>query len=116
MSEMRVRLEKKFRFEAAHWLPEVEGEHKCRRIHGHGFTVEIAVEGEVKPEKGWLIDFNEITEAWEPLQAELDHKYLNEIEGLESPTSENLSFWICASIRTLLACVQIIICQVKSKG
>ena len=89
-----MRLEKTFRFEAAHWLPNVPEGHKCRRMHGHSFRVTIVVSGEVDPSTGWVIDFGVIKEAFEPLEKQLDHYCLNEIEGLENPTSEVLVKWI----------------------
>lgn len=91
---MKVRLQKTLRFEAAHWLPKVPEDHKCRRIHGHGFKIDISIEGDVDPEMGWLLDFNTIAEAWAPLHKQLDHHLLNDIEGLENPTSELLAKWI----------------------
>lgn len=91
---MIVELTKKFTFEAAHRLPNTPEGHKCRRLHGHSFTIELLVKGEVDPESGWLIDFADISAAWQPLHAQLDHYYLNEVPGLENPTSENLSRWI----------------------
>jgi len=95
---MIVELKKKFTFEAAHSLPNTPEGHKCRRLHGHSYTIEIEVKGEVGEHSGWLIDFTDIKTAWEPLHAELDHYYLNEIEGLENPTSEVLSGWIWARL------------------
>jgi 6-pyruvoyltetrahydropterin/6-carboxytetrahydropterin synthase len=89
-----VELSKTFTFEAAHRLPNVPADHKCRRLHGHSFKIEIVVRGPVDPETGWLMDFAQIREAFEPLHRRLDHYYLNEIEGLENPTSENLARWI----------------------
>ena len=83
-----------FTFEAAHWLPTFPEGHKCRQVHGHSFAVEIAVEGEVDPVKGYLIDFGEIKAACEPIRKRLDHQCLNEIEGLENPTAEMLARWI----------------------
>src|SRR5215831_19584136 len=91
---MLVDLVKEFSFEAAHRLPRVPEDHKCARLHGHSFRCEIAVRGEVDPKTGWFIDYAEITEAFEPLRQRLDHYYLNEIEGLENPTSEHLARWI----------------------
>jgi 6-pyruvoyltetrahydropterin/6-carboxytetrahydropterin synthase len=89
-----MRLEKTFRFEAAHWLPHVPEGHKCGRMHGHSFRVTIAVEGEMDPHSGWVIDYGDIKSAFAPLEQQLDHFCLNEIEGLENPTSEVLSKWI----------------------
>jgi 6-pyruvoyltetrahydropterin/6-carboxytetrahydropterin synthase len=89
-----VELVKEFRFEAAHLLPHVPPDHKCRRLHGHSFRCEIAVRGEVDEEMGWFIDYGEIATAFAPLWQELDHHYLNEIPGLQNPTSENLVSWI----------------------
>jgi 6-pyruvoyltetrahydropterin/6-carboxytetrahydropterin synthase len=89
-----VELSKTFTFEAAHRLPNVPADHKCRRLHGHSFKIEIVVRGPVDPETGWLMDFAQIREAFEPVHRRLDHYYLNEIEGLENPTSENLARWI----------------------
>lgn len=91
---MEVELREQFGFEAAHRLPKTPEGHKCRRLHGHSFKVTIEIKGEVDEETGWLIDFAEIEEAWEPLHDELDHYYLNEVPGLENPTSERLARWI----------------------
>ncbi len=91
---MKVELRKRFQFEAAHLLPLLSADHKCRRLHGHSFQVEIAVAGECDPRLGWLIDYAEISEAFQPLWQQLDHRYLNEIEGLENPTSEIIAKWI----------------------
>ncbi|MEC9372927.1 MAG: 6-carboxytetrahydropterin synthase QueD [Planctomycetota bacterium] len=91
---MRVRLVKSFGFEAAHFLPTFPEGHKCRRMHGHSFRVEIIVEGDVAPEKGYLVDYGEIKRAIRPMEERLDHRILNEIEGLENPTSEVIAAWI----------------------
>jgi 6-pyruvoyltetrahydropterin/6-carboxytetrahydropterin synthase len=95
----RVRLVHEFRFEAAHRLPNVPDGHKCARLHGHSFKVEIAIAGEVDPKTGWLIDFARLHELWMPLWEKLDHRYLNEVEGLSNPTSEVLAKWIWDRIR-----------------
>lgn len=91
---MRVYLTKRFRFEAAHALPTFPEGHKCRRLHGHSFKVDIVVAGEVDERRGYLVDYGEIKEACRPLERQLDHHYLNEIAGLENPTSEMLARWI----------------------
>jgi 6-pyruvoyltetrahydropterin/6-carboxytetrahydropterin synthase len=100
---MKVRLVHEFRFEAAHRLPRVPAGHKCARLHGHSFKVELAVAGPVDPETGWFIDFQRLYDAWAPLHALLDHNYLNEVEGLENPTSEVLAGWIWQRIKPRLA-------------
>lgn len=99
---MNVRLVHEFRFEAAHTLPRVPEGHKCRRMHGHSFKVELALEGPVDPHTGWFIDFGDIHAAWEPLHRVLDHNYLNDIEGLENPTSEVLAAWIWRRLKPTL--------------
>ena len=91
---MHARLTRTFRFEAAHWLPTFPEGHKCRRLHGHSFHVDVVVEGEVDPAKGYLIDFGELREAVRPLEEKLDHRLLNDVEGLENPTAENLAKWV----------------------
>jgi 6-pyruvoyltetrahydropterin/6-carboxytetrahydropterin synthase len=85
---------KEFTFEAAHRLPNVPPEHKCARLHGHSFRAEVHVSGTVGKDTGWVIDFAEIKSAFGPLEKMLDHHYLNEIPGLENPTSENIARWI----------------------
>ena len=89
-----VRLIKTFTFEAAHDLPHMPEGHKCRRLHGHSFAVDLICEGRPDPATGMLIDFAEIKRAFDPLLDRLDHNYLNDIEGLENPTSEILAMWI----------------------
>ena len=85
---------REFSFEAAHRLPNVPEGHKCARLHGHSFRVEVHVAGPVDPALGWVVDFADIKDAFAPVHESLDHRYLNEIEGLENPTSENLAVWI----------------------
>lgn len=91
---MATRIVKSFTFDAAHRLPRVPPEHKCGRIHGHTYVVDIAVEGEVDPDTGWIMDFSEIGRAFAPLLREMDHRLLNEIPGLENPTAELMARWI----------------------
>ncbi len=90
---MRAKLTKEFRFEAAHTLPSLPEDHKCRQMHGHSFKIEIHIEGEVDPKIGWIYDHKVISEAMRPLIDQLDHSYLNDIEGLESPTIEIMAAW-----------------------
>lgn len=89
-----MQLRRTFQFEAAHRLPRVAPDHKCARLHGHSFVVEVVVEGEVDPQLGWVMDYADIKAAFKPLYLMLDHNYLNEIPGLENPTSELLARWI----------------------
>jgi len=83
-----------FQIEAAHYLPNVPDGHKCARMHGHSFRVEVHVSGTPGETSGWVMDFADIRAAFQPLFDQLDHRCLNEIEGLENPTSENLARWI----------------------
>ena len=93
---------KEFTFEAAHLLPNVPDDHKCKRLHGHSYRVRVCVEGELDPTLAWVVDFAEVATAFEPIRLRLDHYYLNEIEGLENPTSEVLAKWIWARLRPAL--------------
>ena len=93
---------KEFGFEAAHRLPNVPEGHKCARLHGHSFRVEVHVRGPVDPTLGWVMDFADLKAAWKPLHELLDHRYLNEIPGLENSTSEVLAKWIWARLQPVL--------------
>ena len=99
---MNVRLVNEFRFEAAHRLPKVPAGHKCERLHGHSFKIELTVAGPVDPATGWFIDFGIVHDAWQPLYDRLDHHYLNEVEGLENPTSEVLARWLWENLKPRL--------------
>lgn len=85
---------REFTFEAAHRLPHVPEGHKCARLHGHSYRVEVHVQGEVGPDTGWVMDFGDLRAAFQPLHEQLDHRYLNELPGLANPTSEVLARWI----------------------
>jgi 6-pyruvoyltetrahydropterin/6-carboxytetrahydropterin synthase len=89
-----VEIFKEFTVEAAHRLPHVPAGHKCGRLHGHSFRIEVHVRGPVGADTGWVLDFADIKAAFAPLEKQLDHNYLNEIAGLENPTSENLARWV----------------------
>jgi len=94
-----MRLYKDFSFEAAHRLPNVPAGHKCARLHGHSFLIRVSVDGPVGDETGWVMDFAELKAAFSPLHDRLDHRYLNEIPGLENPTSENLAKWVWRELK-----------------
>ena len=85
---------KVFQIEAAHRLPNVPAGHKCARMHGHSFRIEVHVSGEPHAESGWIMDFADLKSAFAPIFAEIDHHCLNDVAGLENPTSENLATWI----------------------
>jgi len=93
---------KRFTFEAAHQLPNLPDGHKCRRLHGHSFAVELHVTGPLVAPQDWVMDFADVTGAFKPLRARLDHYYLNEIEGLENPTSEVIARWIWERLKPAL--------------
>jgi 6-pyruvoyltetrahydropterin/6-carboxytetrahydropterin synthase len=93
---------KSFTIEAAHKLPNVPDAHPCARVHGHSFVIELWVSGFVGGRSGWVIDFAEIVDAFRPLNEQLDHRLLNDLEGLANPTSENLAIWIWERVSTSL--------------
>jgi len=93
---------KVFTIEAAHRLPNVPEGHQCARLHGHSFRVEIHVSGEPGADSGWVMDFADVKAAFQPLHVRLDHHYLNEVEGLENPTSERLAMWIWERLKPAL--------------
>jgi 6-pyruvoyltetrahydropterin/6-carboxytetrahydropterin synthase len=94
---------KEFTLEAAHLLPNVPEGHKCRRLHGHSFRVAVHVRGTVGVDSGWIMDFAAISDAFAPVFASLDHRFLNEVAGLSNPTSENLAVWIWERLEPTLA-------------
>jgi 6-pyruvoyltetrahydropterin/6-carboxytetrahydropterin synthase len=85
---------KEFTFEAAHRLPNVPEGHKCARLHGHSFRVRLTVDGPLDATLGWVLDFADLKAAWRPLHDALDHRYLNDVPGLENPTSERVAEWL----------------------
>lgn len=89
-----LELRKTFQFEAAHLLPHLPRSHKCRRLHGHSFQVEVVVAGPCDPRLGWVMDYADISAAFRPIWGRLDHRYLNQIPGLANPTSEQIAVWI----------------------
>lgn len=103
-------------FEAAHRLPNVPDGHKCARLHGHSYRVEIRVAGPVGEETGWVIDYAEIKAAWAPLHGQLDHRYLNDVDGLTNPTSENLARWIWGHLIAVLPLSAVVIHETATAG
>lgn len=111
-----MELFKEFTFEAAHRLPNVPDGHKCARLHGHSFHVRVTIHGPVDAHTGWVMDFGDIKAAWGPLDELLDHRYLNDIEGLENPTSEVLAEWIWKRLARLLPLVSVEIRETCTSG
>jgi 6-pyruvoyltetrahydropterin/6-carboxytetrahydropterin synthase len=94
-----MKISQAFRFEAAHRLPNVPEVHRCRRMHGHSYRVEVHLNGSVDPHTGFVVDFFAIEAAFAPLLEVLDHRCLNEVQGLQNPTAENIAIWIWDRIK-----------------
>lgn len=103
-----MRITQAFTFEAAHRLPRVGDAHPCHRLHGHSYRVELQLEGDVDPVSGFVVDFFEIEAAFHPLLKQLDHYYLNEVPGLENPTSENIAIWIWTRLKNALPSLAVV--------
>ena len=106
---------REFSFEAAHRLPDLPEGHKCRRLHGHSFRVEVHVEGPVG-DSGMVMDFADIASAFQPLWVQLDHNFLNEVEGLANPTSENLAVWIWDRLTGQLPLSRVLVRETCNSG
>lgn len=107
---------REFTFEAAHLLPGVPEGHKCRRLHGHSYRVEIGVYGPVDVTSGMVMDFADITSAAQPIIDLLDHYYLNEIDGMENPTSENLACWLWDRLASTLPLSRVTVRETCTTG
>lgn len=107
---------KVFTIESAHRLPNVPAGHKCGRLHGHSFRIEVHIRGTVGKDTGWVMDFADIKKAFNPLFDQLDHNYLNEVEGLENPTSENLAKWIWERLSARLPLTKVIVSETCTSG
>lgn len=114
MSAMRTRLERDYRFEAAHFLPKVPAGHKCGKLHGHSYLIRVTIEGPIDPETGWLMDFAELDAVVRPLIERLDHHTLNEVGGLENPTSELLAAWFFDHLKGKLPVTEIMVSETVS--
>lgn len=97
-----TRIFKAFQVEAAHRLPNLPASHKCSRLHGHSFRIELHLEGPLDPKLGWVMDFADVKAAFLPFYEQLDHHYLNEVPGLENPTSEVLARWVYDKVKPKL--------------
>jgi 6-pyruvoyltetrahydropterin/6-carboxytetrahydropterin synthase len=107
---------REFTFEAAHRLTHVPDGHKCARLHGHSYRVEIRVAGPVGEQTGWVMDFREIKDAFAPLHDKLDHRYLNEVDGLGNPTSENVARWIWDRLTGALPLSEVVVRETCTSG
>jgi 6-pyruvoyltetrahydropterin/6-carboxytetrahydropterin synthase len=105
------RLSRDYRFEAAHFLPRVPPGHKCRRMHGHSYAVEVTIEGHPQPELGWVMDFAAMDEVVDPILRRLDHQVLNEIPGLDNPTAELLAVWLWRELEGRLPLVELAVAE-----
>jgi 6-pyruvoyltetrahydropterin/6-carboxytetrahydropterin synthase len=105
-----------FTFEAAHQLPNVPDGHKCARLHGHSYLIEVHVEGMVNAQAGWVMDFGDIKTAFAPLRSRLDHHFLNEVPGLDNPTSENLAMWIWDALTGELPLSSVMVRESRTSG
>jgi len=103
-----MKITQAFTFEAAHRLPKVPVTHRCHRMHGHSYRVELTLEGDVDPETGFVIDFFDVEAAFGPILARLDHYCLNEVEDLDNPTAENIAIWIWNRVKPALGNVSLI--------
>lgn len=97
-----MRIYKEYQIEAAHLLPNLPDDHKCRRLHGHSYRIAVHVEGAVSERLGWVMDYADISRAFQPVFDRIDHRFLNDIEGLENPTSENIAKWIWRELQDAL--------------
>lgn len=114
---MSLTIFKTFQLEAAHRLPHVPPGHKCARVHGHSFRVELHVSGKPDPVFGWVMDFADVKAAFLPLYDQLDHHYLNDIPGLENPTSEHLAMWIWDRLKpTLPGLARVVVHETCTSG
>lgn len=108
---------KEFVFDAAHFLPNVPDTHKCKRMHGHTYRIRLYVEGPLDPVLGWVMDFADLKAVWKKIEPQLDHRLLNEIEGLENPTAENIARWVWEQLKPELPLLcKIELCETPSSG
>lgn len=110
-----TRVGKRYHFESAHWLPKVPNGHKCQRLHGHNYKVEIsiALHGNGVDETGFVLDFWELDKVIQPIIDTVDHQCLNDVTGLINPTAENIARWfmmrVQADLEPHFRCVRVIV-------
>ena len=106
-----------FHLEASRRLPRLPAEHPCSRLHGHSFRIEVHVAGPLDPDLGWVLDFADVQAAWQPIHQALDHRYLNDIPGLENPTSEHLAVWLWARLQPALpGLAKVVVMETHASG
>ncbi len=106
-----------FHLECARRLPHLPAEHPCERVHGHSFRVEVHIAGPLDPQLGWVLDFADVEAAWAPVKTALDHRYLNDVHGLDNPTSERMAMWIWATLKPALpGLAKIVVQETASSG
>ena len=106
---MSVEVIQGFRFEAAHYLPNVPDTHRCKNMHGHSYRIDVHVRGPVDEYSGMVIDFFDMDDAFEPVMKALDHQVLNEVAGLENPTAENIAIWIYRQLSNLPGLCRVVV-------
>jgi queuosine biosynthesis protein QueD len=108
---MPLELFREFTFESARKLTRLPENHKCSRVHGHTFRVIIHVAGDIDADTGWLMDFSELDSKINQIREQLDHGFLNDIPGLENPTTENIARWIWNTLKPGLVCLSRVVIQ-----
>lgn len=112
---MKFELRQQFRIESARFLPGLPEAHPCRQMHGHGFQITLRLVGEKQEKPGWVRDYHEIETKVKPLLSMIDHKVLNDVPGLENPSSENLSYWLFEKIKKEIPeLIQVIVSETPS--
>ena len=97
-----MKISQAFKFEAAHRLPNVPPSHRCSRLHGHSYRIEVQLDGPVDPVTGFVVDFFDLEDSFTRIKDALDHRCLNDVEGLENPTAENIAVWIWGKLKQKL--------------
>lgn len=99
---MNFELKQQFRIESARFLPNLPAGHPCARTHGHSFLITLRLIGPLDKQIGWVRDYHEIENLMKPVLNQLDHHLLNEVPGLENPTSEILCRWIFEKAQSVM--------------